>query len=296
MFSRPVRSLSWRLVFFCKKTTGISFGIYQERGYVYAGTALIRQGSGLFQDPQKAGQFIAVLMTYFVILLAQDIIRIRLTRHLLWAAVIVSFPALLMTVSRLAIVSGLLASLIGYIVFNRTSLAGRAILAMSAVLCIVIYFGFGQLELVKSMLPDELQKRFNVAGQSRYGRMQIWENSWPIFLEHPWTGIGPGTYQEYQMVLEPQLRQYQKKGGFVPDQPENGYLKILYEGGTIGTASFLLLLGSFLLRAARVLSGRYPREFKARTWAVLGGGVVFLSTFTTIFTMSDPRNALLPLL
>ena len=98
------------------------------------------------------------------------------------------------------------------------------------------------------------------------------------------------------MRLEPQLRQYKKKGGFVPDQPENGYLKLLYEGGTIGTAGFLLVLGSFLLRAARILTGQYPREYKARTWAVLGGGGVFLSTFTTIFTISDPRNALLPLL
>ena len=279
-----------------QKVTGINYGIYQERGYVSAGTALIKQGSGLFQDPQKAGQFIAVLMTYFVILLAQNIIYTRLTRYLLWVAVILSVPSLLMTVSRLAIVSGAVASIGGYIIFSRASFLRRLFSVLFATVCVVAYFGFGQMDLMKSVLPDELQKRFKVAEQSRDVRVKIWIDSWSIFMEYPLTGIGPGTYQEYQMILDPQLRRYHTKGGFVPDQPENGYLKILYEGGVIGAAGILLVLGSVLLRATKVLTGRYPPESKGHTWAILGGGVVFLATFTTLFTTADPRNALLPIM
>ena len=77
---------------------------------------------------------------------------------------------------------------------------------------------------------------------------------------------------------------------YVPDQPESGYLKILYEGGILGTLATLLIIGASLRRAVAALASRSTGlDQRSEVIAALAGLAAFASTFTTLFTATDPR-------
>ena len=74
------------------------------------------------------------------------------------------------------------------------------------------------------------------------------------------------------------------------DQPENGYLKILYEGGIAGSIAVLLVIGDSIRRALTVIaSNNADSDARTESIAALAGLVSLGVTFVTCFTMSDGR-------
>lgn len=278
-----------------QKVTGINLMIYQERGVVAAGDFMIKQGSGLFQDPQKAGQFIAVFMSYFTILWSRKSLTGKWLNNIALLAIIMSIPALLLTVSRLAMASGFGVAFFGFFFLNKSNLYGRLIVSSLLVVLVVAFLGFGS-QIIEKAMPREVVKRFELTKSSAEGRYIVWQDSWIIFTEYPITGIGIGNYQEYWLRKNPALRRYENVGDLIPNQPESGYLKVLYEGGLVGLLAGLYFVMGIVRNSVRTLRSGKTEETKSIAWAVLGGMIAFLVTYTTLFTSSDPRNALIPLL
>ena len=98
------------------------------------------------------------------------------------------------------------------------------------------------------------------------------------------------------MRRNPQLRRIHDKGGYVPGQPESGYLTILYEMGLLGALGFVLVLISTVGHIVRNLVVGDNFHFRSYTWAVVAGSTVYFLCFLTLFTPSDARNAILPVI
>lgn len=276
--------------------TGInfSFSSLNLNAISYSGGTLIRRSGGFFQDPQKAGQFMAVLMVYFTALWASDVFRERWKSRLLLVAIIAAACGLLLTVSRLAITAGFLLSIMAYIVTANNKVVQRfAVVTILIIVVILISIVIPNTDLGEKLLPESVTMRFKNVDEGRSVRMMIWENSWHIFTDNPVIGIGPGNYQEQLMLDEPKLRDVIKYGGFVPSQPESGYLKVLYETGAFGACWLAVVIMLSVIRCMLVLFGRQPKEERSRAWAVLFGGAAFLITYATLFTTSDARNLML---
>jgi len=80
---------------------------------------------------------------------------------------------------------------------------------------------------------------------------------------------------------------------YIPDQPESGYLKILYEGGIAGSLAALLVAGDALRRAITVVvaGSNVNPDVRTEGIAALAGLMTFAVTFVTLFTVSDGRIA-----
>jgi O-antigen ligase len=120
-----------------------------------------------------------------------------------------------------------------------------------------------------------------------------------MFADHPLTGIGMGSFRTYLLETRPGVVNYygigQATGAmYVPDQPENGYLKILYEGGIVGSIAVLIFVGASVRRALQLI-WRSDRDSHARTEtiAALAGMTTFAITFVTLFTWTDARMSAL---
>lgn len=283
------------LFVFIEKATGINFnfGAAHSGQFMQVEQLKVHRVAGIFQDPQKAAQFIAVIMTYLAVLNGHGVFANR--RYLLfsWLAVILAVPALLITVSRAAIFGGLLMTTIGLLVFNRRGVLMRLFLGFSIALVVTVVSVVGVNTTLRAVFPESVVKRFELADREMEGRTKIWQESWRIFRAYPVAGVGPGNYREFLMQENPRLRQFYANGGFVPDMPENGYLKILYEVGLLGTLGCLWFVGHLLARMlADIVAGRDQRT-ASLSLAAGAALVVFLITFLTIFTVSDMRNALI---
>lgn len=100
--------------------------------------------------------------------------------------------------------------------------------------------------------------------QNVYGLNLI--TGWQQFAEHPFTGVGARQFQEYCQAQMPKaLAAYQELG--VPEcviHPHNLYMGMLAEGGLIGFALFVLMLGLLVVAFFRhERSGGEPRELRA---------------------------------
>lgn len=78
-------------------------------------------------------------------------------------------------------------------------------------------------------------------------RLGIWEVSWRIFLDHPWTGVGPGNFRSV-------FAKY--ASGTIGDEAvwgsaHNLYLHQLAERGLAGFTALMALLTAFVFRAWR---------------------------------------------
>ena len=256
----------------------------------------IQRVGGIFQDPQKAGQFLAVLIVYIAVLWSRGIFSSKLF-YLVFASFLLGISALLSTVSRLAIGSGLVIALSGFLFLSN----GLFIKRMAMILFVTgvglgVSLNMSETDLMKKIVPKDLLLRFTTTSESADDRLSIWKDSWQIFKDNPVFGIGPGTYQEYLMRRDPQLRRLHESGGYVPQQPESGYLTILYEMGLLGAMGFILVLMTTVIRIVRNLVVSKNFHFRSYTWATAAGSIVYFACFFTLFTPADPRNAILPLI
>ena len=84
----------------------------------------------------------------------------------------------------------------------------------------------------------------DTAGHSRF---VIWQPAWQLFLQHPWTGIGLGSYF---LAIPPTLHSNDFSAGFYV---HNDYLQIALETGVAGFVLLLLILLATLHRLIKPL-------------------------------------------
>jgi O-antigen ligase len=260
-----------------------------------AGMEIWRAG-GFFQDPQRAGAFLACTITFLLLLCIRGRFRGMKLRFVVWAAIAVGSVALVTTIARSAILACLFVSGFALFAFNRWNAAAKLAITAGLVL-VAIVIALTPVETWLSIVPAAVSERFQHSRDEFDSRVAIWFDTWNMFADHPTTGIGPGSFQPYLMKTQPTVFNYYGIGtaegvAYIPDQPESGYLKILYEGGIAGSIAALLLAGDALRRAISVIAGNHP-DSDARTEgiAALAGLITFAVTFVTLFTVSDARIA-----
>jgi O-antigen ligase len=258
----------------------------------YAGGIEIYRAAGFFQDPQRCGAFFSVLITFLLVLAVRGRFVQPALRGAVWLAIVAGLAALVLTISRSAILSCLLISAAALFIFNAWSWRVKAAIA-ATLLVIATLTAQTSLDPLLGMLPETAKSRFRQIPEEFENRLAIWFDTWDMFADHPVTGIGLGTFRLYLLRTRPGVWNYYDIGveagaAYVPDQPESGYLKILYEGGLVGSAAALLLAGDAVRRALGV-AARTTGDARTESIAALAGLATFGVTFTTLFTVNDPR-------
>jgi len=148
-----------------------------------------------------------------------------------------------------------------------------------------------------SILPTALTARLYYVPSDFENRFMIWFDTWDMFADHPLTGIGLDSFQSYLIKTRPGVSNFYGIGKaqgveYIPNQAENGYLTIFYEGGLAGSIAALLVVGDALRRALAVVVNRGTiARARSECIAALAGLLTFGGTFMTLFTASDARTA-----
>lgn len=264
----------------------------------YGGGREIWRAGGFFQDPQRAGAFLSCMITFLLLLAVRGRFRGTGLRIVVWAAIAVSSAALITTVSRGAILACISISALALFAFNGWSAAAKLAIAAAATLA-VLGVALAPAEWWLGVVPGPVLERFLQSRAEFAIRVEIWFDTWSMFANHPYTGIGPGSFQAYLIETQPTVTNYYGIGeaagvAYIPDQPESGYLKILYEGGIAGSLACLLVAGDALRRAGAVIAARDAEpDARSECVAALASLATFAATFVTLFTVSDPRIAAL---
>jgi O-antigen ligase len=279
------------LSIYFERLTGINLsGTSKNLNAFVEGVNIFRFG-GFFQDPQKAGQFLAVGSTFLILLICQNIQLGRKITLLIKFSLLVSLGAILLTVSKNSIISGSLFSLIGLFFFNRNIQLKKQLLFMVPLTLFILLAFSGK--VTSSFLESSLGVRMLRIENSVDIRLNIWNEKWNLLKSHLIGGIGPGNYQEFLMRADPSLRAIKAERGYVPGQPESGYLKILFETGILGLLGMVIF---FIGNAAKMmkyflhfLQGKPLGIYVSASFAI----IVFALCYITLFTTSDSRNSLI---
>ena len=254
------------------------------------------RAGGFFQDPQKAGAFLACMITFLLLLCIRGRFRDLRMRVAAWAAILVGLAALLTTVSRSAILACLSVSAVALFAFNRWNIAAK-LAAAAGIAVIALVAALVPAETWLSMVPAAVTERFLQSRSGFEDRYFIWLDTWNIFVDHPLAGIGLGSFQSHLAESRPGVLNYYGIGEaegvvYIPDQPESGYLKVLYEGGLAGALAALLVAGDAVRRAIGVAAaGHADPQARTECIAALAALAAFAVTFVTLFTVSDGRIA-----
>ncbi len=261
-----------------------------------AGMEVWRAG-GFFQDPQKAGAFLACMITFLLLLSIRGRFRDMKMRFVVWAAIMFGLAALATTISRSAILACLSVSGLALFAFNKWNAAAKLVIA-GGMASIAVLAALTPMETWLNVVPAAVAERFLESRTGFEDRLFIWFDTWNIFVDHPVAGIGLGSFQPYLVETRPTVFNYYGLGEaegvvYIPDQPESGYLKILYEGGIAGSLAALLVAGDALRRAITVVvaGSNVNPDVRTEGIAALAGLMTFAVTFVTLFTVSDGRIA-----
>ncbi len=282
---------------FLHLTLSMQGGNVNQMTYSDAGVAIYRAG-GFFQDPQKAGAYLAYMITFLLLLSVRGRFRGMRMRYLVWAAVAFSLGALMTTIARSAILACLSVSAIALLAFNRWNAAVKLAI-LGGVLAIAVSLALTPAETWLNVLPVSVSERFELVGQDLANRTAIWFDTWDMFADHPITGIGTGSFQPYLLATRPTISSYYGIGesegmAYIPTDPESGYLKILYETGILGSLAALLIVGDAFRQAIIVMLGtRTSSAARTEVVAALAALVTFGVTFVTLYTAADERIAAL---
>jgi O-antigen ligase len=207
-----------------------------------------------------------------VLLLPVMVVKVLLERgasRLFWASgVLFSLSALLMTVSRGAMVGLVLACIWGAFVFRRFLSLGRFAgwfgAAVVVVSVAVVTLSTTYLELLQDRL---LGLSFDSdAAEASSGRTMIWGTALKVMMQQPWsflTGFGFDVYSTMGFEYA----------------PHNAYLALLFNLGLPGLVAFLLIIvqAAFAARSAAEIA---PPAIRAYLIAYVIG---FLALCITIF-------------
>ena len=261
---------------------------------------IVTRARGFFGDPQKAAQFMACAGCFLTVLL----VRRRFARQprLRWLAimaVLISLVALVLTGSRGALLAMGFGLSAGFLLFNPWSLPVKLMtgLLVGVVATVALQLPLG---VYQAVVPRSVAARFAYVDQSAQERVKIWFDTWRMFADQPLQGIGLGSFRSYMAESSSVTRNFygigSRSGGdvYIPNQPESGYFKILYEGGLLGSLAALILLGATLARFFVVLHSRtLSADKKSEAIAAMTSLTVFAITFVTLFTISERRIVVL---
>jgi O-antigen ligase len=262
----------------------------------YVGGLEVWRAGGFFQDPQRAGAYLAAIGSFLLVLAVRKRFPSGPLRRLVWVTIVLGAAGLLMTISRGAIASFVGVSSVVLVAFNRWTPATK----VAIVTCVALAglaIALSPARSWDSALPAALTGRFEHTAEELDIRRTIWLDTVDMFTDHPLVGVGPGAFRSYLLATRPGQTMYYGIGAgtdpqYVPDQPESGYLKVLYEGGVAGALALLLLVGDILRRAIRTLATpQLSPLVRSELLAGLSGLATLAATFVTLFTVSDPRVA-----
>ncbi|MGH9843659.1 MAG: O-antigen ligase family protein [Blastocatellia bacterium] len=142
---------------------------------------------------------------------------------------------------------------------------------------------------------DKIVERFNAtrAGASEFSvvtRLEYWQASWRMFLDHPVGGVGLGAFPAVYPGYGRSTAKYERL-----EQVHNDYLQLLTDAGLIGAA----LGGWFLFETVRIARRQFKKikNARSRARALIAGGYtavmgLLIHSFTD-FILQIASNALL---
>lgn len=256
---------------------------------------LIRRAGGFFQDPQKSAQFFGCVAAFLFPLLIRQRFPGQLSK-LAGIAFLISLAGILLSGSRMALIAVLVVIPLSMTFLSRSSGVIRFLILFGTMTAALTVASMVPLDSWAALLPSQITARFETLGESLEFRMHIWFDTWKMFADQPLWGIGPGSFRDYLRTTNPTSLGFYGLGAltgeeYIPDQPENGYLKILYEGGIIGSFCALILVWAALRKGiSQALSSSSGEAAQTEALAALAGLAVFGITFLTLFTPSDEKN------
>jgi O-antigen ligase len=262
-----------------------------------SGLSIYRAG-GFFQDPQRAGAFLACMIAFLLLLNVRGRFSGMKLRFLVWAAIALSFAALVTTISRTAIMACLSVSAVMFFLFNKWN-AVTKMLVMGSMIVLAGSMTMIPIQSWLRILPPTVVDRFAYMEEEFNHRLAIWVDTEDMFTDHPITGIGISSFRPYLMQTRPGVVNYYGIGSaegvvYIPDQPESGYLKILYEGGILGSLAALTLAFDVVRRALAVVTSKASSaDARTEMIAALAALATFGVTFVTLYTVSEERIAAL---
>lgn len=257
---------------------------------------VVRRAAGFFQDPQRSAQFLASTGAFFFVLLLRKRFSGGFERLVVISSLLLCLLGLLLSGSRASMLGLLVATGVGGVFIVRsTALLKFSVLLLISVLAGIFYTLPSSFWL--SVLPESIISRYENLDVSLEYRLHIWFDTWKMFSDQPLWGIGPGSFREYLRTTNPSATGYYGIGGsagveYIPDQPESGYLKILYEGGLIGVSCTLIIVFGAIKKVFGVLRRSFvTADLKTEALAAIFGLIVFSLGFVTLFTVADERDA-----
>jgi O-antigen ligase len=262
------------------------FGIIQHftfNGKLYWSIPL-RSGAGPFGPFVDGDHFAGFIELTTPLGLALLLFRARRREHvpLLLLLTIVPIGALVLSASRGGII-GLALEFALLAVLSRAHQIGRKqLLGVTAIALIagtfIVWLGVSQ--------AIERFAQLTHGGITRDLRVSIYQDTWRIFLDHPWAGTGLGTL----VAVYPRYASFYN--GLVVDHAHNDYLELLADTGLAGGlcgVSFMALLFWRGLAGLRFAGWTFARATLAGSLAACAGLLVHS---LVDFNLHIPSNAL----
>jgi O-antigen ligase len=243
----------------------------------------VRFGS-LVRDPNILGTLIGMALPFSV----YSVVRLARGRGR-WVAIGMAFAmtlALLLTYSRgswLGVAVGF--GLVALVIDRRALLAFAAIVLLAYVTAVV---------MPKGILAGGWQgydpfattvNRFDAVGEGRDLRTLFIRNALPIVADHVVLGVGPGRFggAAASVFGSPVHEEYGTDQLLTKQRTvDNFWLHLGVEGGLLGFAAFLAMIGAAVLAPIRALRGAVGSRFAVPAGVVSGVAVLCVATVTTM--------------
>ena len=199
---------------------------------------------------------------------------------------IVPIGALILCASRGGII-GLTLEFALLVFLSRAHRIGRRQLLVAAAIALVAGSFIVWLGMSKAI---ERFEQLAHGGISREVRVSIYQDTWRIFLDHPWIGTGLGTLA----TVYPRYASFYN--GLTVDHAHNDYLELLAETGMAGGVCGLFFIALLLWQGFGVLQsarGHFTRTVIAGSLAACAGLLLHSSMD---FNLHIPSNCLIFLL
>lgn len=183
---------------------------------------------------------------------------------LAWTTVLLVTAGLFLTMSQGGWV-GAAAAQVVLVCLSSRRLRTRA--AAFALMAVLLASGLA-LYLLDSQLPARqlLLSRLELGSSSKTERLLIWKAAWRMFLDHPWRGVGIGSFGvAYARYRLPEAREPEVSFA------HNLVLNLLAETGVLGFGAFWLVVAGWVAAGVRALRAAAPeqRDMAAATLAAL---------------------------
>lgn len=199
------------------------------------------RASGAYICPNHFANMLAMMIPVAGALLAMPAAGGAL-RLLALYSIVVLLPPLYWSGSRSAWIGLLAGVTVTVALLGMRRSARRALLLFVVTPVLLALAG-----VVVWMLSPMVQERVADALKGNV-RINLWRDTWAMFLDHSWMGVGPGQYRwaysEYWHFL----------GMYIdPEYAHNDFLQLLAEFGVVGAALLLGALGWALYRMIRLI-------------------------------------------